>query len=147
MNHDYAHCADYDSKCPNGCFRGELVRDLRDNPRMIGIPVSWMHFKGTDECKLKRTKYMTDYISRGATMALAKNIIVHTKDGYDYCYCCIDPQDITELPATDVVEVVRCRKCKWWKNNDCKNDTHGYVPFDENDFCSQGKRKDGDWDG
>ncbi len=59
MNHDYAHCADYDSKCPNGCFRGELVRDLRDNPRMIGISVSWMHFDGTEECQ-KRTVATVD---------------------------------------------------------------------------------------
>lgn len=51
MNHDYAHCADYDASCPNGCFRGELVRDLKSNPMMVGIPVSWMHLKGTEECK------------------------------------------------------------------------------------------------
>lgn len=51
MNHDYAHCADYDASCPAGCFRGELVRDLQNNPTMIGIPVSWMHMKGTEECR------------------------------------------------------------------------------------------------
>lgn len=54
MNHDYAHCADYKPSCPAGCFRGELVRDLRCNPMMVGIPVSWMHFDGTGECQ-KRT--------------------------------------------------------------------------------------------
>lgn len=52
MNHDYAHCADYDdASCPVGCFRGELVRDLRVNPKMARIPVSWMHFEGTGECR------------------------------------------------------------------------------------------------
>ena len=45
-------------------------------------------------------------------------------------------------PTIDAVPVVRCRECKWWKSNDCKNDTHGYVPLDENDFCSPGERKD-----
>ncbi len=49
---------------------------------------------------------------------------------------------VNNAPTIDAVPVARCRECKWWKNNDCKNDTHGYVPFDENDFCSQGKRKD-----
>lgn len=28
MNHDYAHCLDYEDDCPKNCFRGELVRDL-----------------------------------------------------------------------------------------------------------------------
>lgn len=49
---------------------------------------------------------MADYISREAAIALAKDIIVPTKDGYDYRHRCIDPQDITELPAADVRPVV-----------------------------------------
>lgn len=54
------------------------------------------------------------------------------------------PQDNTckRLPAVDAVEMVRCRECKWWKSNDCTNDTHGYVPLDENDFCSRGQRRE-----
>lgn len=51
---------------------------------------------------------------------------------------------ITEQPTVDAVPVVRCKDCKWWKNNDCKNDMHGYIPLDENDFCSRGERKGGD---
>ena len=51
MNHDYAHCADYESRCPKDCFRGELVRDLRARGDLAWLPVSWVHFKGTDECK------------------------------------------------------------------------------------------------
>lgn len=53
MNHDYAHCADYEknkSRCPKSCFRGQLVKDLEKNP----IPyTSWVHFAGTDECPLR----------------------------------------------------------------------------------------------
>ena len=50
MNHDYAHCADYNTEtCPETCFRGQLVRDYRE--RELGVPVSWMSFKGTAECK------------------------------------------------------------------------------------------------
>ena len=52
--------------------------------------------------------------------------------------------DIENCPTVDAVPVVRCKDCKWWKNNDCKNDTHGYTPLDENDFCSRGERKGGD---
>lgn len=52
---------------------------------------------------------MTDYISREAAIALAKDIVVPIKDGCDYRHRCIDPQDITELPAADVVPVVHAR--------------------------------------
>lgn len=50
MNHDYAHCADYTDDCPKECFRGELVRDLKNMPHPF--PVSWMHLRETDECML-----------------------------------------------------------------------------------------------
>lgn len=49
MNHDYAHCADYDKDCPKECFRGQLARDLQGRPYFL--PVSWMHLKGTEECE------------------------------------------------------------------------------------------------
>lgn len=54
MNHDYAHCADYKKGiCPKECFRGELVRDLNSYPT-LRLYVSWMNFKGTDECMLDK---------------------------------------------------------------------------------------------
>jgi len=51
MNHDYSHCIDYNKDCPRNCFRGQLVRDLNSHPTIKNI--SFMSFKGTDECKLK----------------------------------------------------------------------------------------------
>lgn len=53
MNHDYAHCLDYSPGCPMDCFRGMLIRDLRDSNKinLIGVPIAWSHFDGTDECK------------------------------------------------------------------------------------------------
>lgn len=54
MNHDYAHCLDYNIDCPKECFRGQLVKDVHENhPHIL---VSWMSFKGTDEC-MKERKY------------------------------------------------------------------------------------------
>ena len=48
MNHDYSHCSDYKhGVCPLECFRGMLVRDLDSRTY-----VSWISFKGTDECLL-----------------------------------------------------------------------------------------------
>ena len=51
MNHDYAHCADFNDDCPEACFRAQLSRDLENVP--IWHPVTWMHFNGTEECKKK----------------------------------------------------------------------------------------------
>ena len=50
MNHDYSHCLDFNDSCPKKCFRAELVRDLRSRKDMVGVPISWTHYKGTDEC-------------------------------------------------------------------------------------------------
>jgi len=50
MNHDFAHCLDYDADiCPKKCFRGALVRDLDG----YLLPVTWTAFKGTEECRLR----------------------------------------------------------------------------------------------
>ena len=51
MNHDYAHCLDFKDDCPKDCFRAQLVRDLHRRNDLWAKPVSWMHLKGTDECK------------------------------------------------------------------------------------------------
>ena len=61
MNHDYAHCLDYNVDCPKECFRGQLVKDARENHP--GIVVSWMSFKGTDECP-KEDEHESSHISR-----------------------------------------------------------------------------------
>lgn len=47
---------------------------------------------------------MAEYIDRQAAIDLAKDIIVPTESGYDYRHRCIDPQDLAELPAADVVK-------------------------------------------
>lgn len=39
-------------------------------------------------------------------------------------------------------ELVRCRDCKYWRYDDCQNDSHGYCPTNENDYCSRGERKE-----
>ena len=53
MNHDYAHCSGFQSDCPKDCFRAELVRDLKLHITDIRLPVSWINFLGTAECKRK----------------------------------------------------------------------------------------------
>ena len=71
-------------------------------------------------------------------------------------------EDLTEFPAADVVEVVRCRECVHWGDESgklprsdgvlfarCKVHNYlldgrhtGWCPT-ENDFCSYGERKEG----
>ena len=54
---------------------------------------------------------------------------------------------IERAPAIDAVEVVRCRECKWWHEDDdvgyCDNPDglDNYAKPDE--FCSYGERKEG----
>lgn len=52
MNHDAAHCLDYEPrKCPKRCYRAELTEDLKHRPDLIGLTFSWMHLAGTKECE------------------------------------------------------------------------------------------------
>lgn len=52
MNHDATHCFDYTSDCPTECYRARLTQDLENRrEEFIAIPLSWSHFKGTEECK------------------------------------------------------------------------------------------------
>lgn len=54
-------------------------------------------------------------------------------------------KSIGKLPTVEVVSIVRCKDCKYWRDDDCKNDNHGYCPINEDDFCPWGeRRKDAD---
>lgn len=48
MNHDYAHCIDFQPDCPEGCFRAQLCRDLQKQP--LPRIATWSHLEGTSEC-------------------------------------------------------------------------------------------------
>lgn len=56
--------------------------------------------------------------------------------------------DITDVTSRDdVVQVIRCKDCKYWLPDDeyADCDLHGmYAPIgDANDFCSCAERKEG----
>lgn len=74
---------------------------------------------------------MAEYIDRKSAIALAKDIIVHIKSGYDYRHRCIDPQDLAELPAADVRPVVKAR---WIGYPECLKYTNAYS--DDHIVCS-----------
>ena len=50
MDHDYAHCGDYNRHCPNDCFRAKITSEAIAKR----LTISWMHFKGDEseaECR------------------------------------------------------------------------------------------------
>lgn len=57
---------------------------------------------------------------------------------------------IENAPAADVVEVVRCKDCKYYVANYCTRDIRGRTNMfymSDNDFCSYGAKKDGEENG
>ena len=59
----------------------------------------------------------------------------------------IEYQRIEQLPAADVVEVVRCKDCVRFRPDE-NDDVWGWCTVDgkmrQKDYCSYGLRKDGD---
>ena len=81
----------------------------------------------------------TDYISREK----AKEAV---------CECCLESDDCTfrcvqDIPAADVVEVVRCRDCRYFydgPDEKCCINHSGVVLTDENGYCHYGKKRTDD---
>ena len=73
----------------------------------------------------------------------------HSRNGEDIQTCgsvCADLIiSVYRLPAADVVEVVRCKDCKYWHSDAlcCSREIHYIVNAEVNDYCSYGERKDG----
>ena len=101
---------------------------------------------------------MKEYIEREVAIKAIENdcleLVYYTKEDAIQC--------VKAIPAADVVEVVRCRECKYWgdeagklQRSDgalfarCKVHNYlldgrhtGWCPTG-NDFCSYGERKEG----
>jgi len=84
---------------------------------------------------------MSDYISRQAAIKTIEGLH-DCYNGFSDCYdkaCIIGV--LEEVPAADVVEVVRCKDCVYYNG-----ETHGCVrnpcvePWYETDFCNYGGR-------
>lgn len=59
--------------------------------------------------------------------------------GYDDCICAVQ-DTIEDMPEADVVEVVRCKDCKYYIQGTC---THPYIRHftEDNNYCSYAERK------
>jgi len=89
---------------------------------------------------------MADYIDRQAAI----------DEGFGVCldgerFEVVQVETLMGLPSADVVKVVRCNDCKWYKTNYSWNGKEHKVcviePYEpirkDDDFCSRGERKDG----
>ena len=95
----------------------------------------------------------TDYIKREDVAKLVrtycKDLVNRNKDSVEVTEFNADIQrKLAEIPATEVVEVVRCEECKHcddmamsglWCNHPDNRNPLGCRP---GDFCNDGKRKD-----
>lgn len=85
---------------------------------------------------------MAEYIERDDVLALETFMV--DPDGFEHS--CVLSVDVRSVAAADVVEVVRCDKCKHFRRN-LENDTYcncigGLSDPEEHDFCSYGERVD-----
>ena len=82
---------------------------------------------------------MPEYISREAVLNEAEKVSLRDRNYRTY------GNVVRSIPAADVVEVVRCRDCIYWRgeNDLCKGIC---IDFDADGYCSEGKRKDGGQD-
>lgn len=100
-------------------------------------------------------KKMIEYIKKEDALNASKIIYIEylEEDNNNYIDADADfipvvfKKDIEMIPAADVVEVVRCKDCKY--NNHCMTQNFmedcGIIPLDRNTFfCADGKREKDD---
>ena len=86
---------------------------------------------------------MSEYIERSALLRTLSKEVGYNDDGDQEINSDTVFIAIESAPAADVAPVVRCRKCKYWQDNNggYPNDEcrwgHGETP-DEDDYCSFG---------
>ena len=83
MNHDYAHCLDYNEQiCPKTCFRARLTKDYLDSK--AEFPVTWSKLWNTPSCELTKPKPTHADQIRAKTDEQLAEWIVRITSGYGY---------------------------------------------------------------
>ena len=96
---------------------------------------------------------MAEYIERKAFIRYVEKQEVIIKDGTSVADVMriqgnVFRRCVETAPAADVIEVVRCKECRFYEANSCFNrqwdlESSTEVPMvSENDFCSYGERKE-----
>lgn len=95
---------------------------------------------------------MAEYIDREAVKEIMKKyrcLDCTNEKSLDCLLCQLHKPftEISKIPTADVVEVVRCKDCKFRGTDDCLNSYYSeyegaYVdPMDDDGFCSYGERR------
>lgn len=95
---------------------------------------------------------MAEYITKEAAIEAFENgeadVIEDYGDGADFGFGLKNIKStINTIPAADVVPVVRCKDCKYYKPNEyeCGCEFAGGLPYVKaDDYCSYGERKETD---
>lgn len=92
----------------------------------------------------ERSKSMSEYIKREDAeqairialrpLELLLPTVIHTENIAEYI--------MKDVPSADVVEVVRCKDCKWWNGDECTG--RDIFVVDDDEYCSYGERRDAD---
>lgn len=95
-------------------------------------------------CSEKERMTMADYIKREEAIEAS----IDGADDYDVGHYGLSREffiraAINDVDAADVVEVVRCRDCKYWNANlkQCFHKTAPGMWREETFFCANGERK------
>ena len=86
---------------------------------------------------------MSDYIRREDALKAVDDIVCDADDAERTC------DRIIDLPSADVVPVVRCKDCKYWREHKYAKETKRYIPFcgfsaiytQADDYCSKAERR------
>lgn len=77
---------------------------------------------------------MAKYINADEAIAILKDTNEYEKEHAE-----LISEFISEQPSADVVEVVRCKDCKKFRNNICRK---FMICTELTDYCSYGERKE-----
>lgn len=83
----------------------------------------------------RKESVMARYIDADA---LKPDYIVGSTSTNTECYRYVSLKQIMNVPTADVVEVVRCKDCKWKQGSECVRFAE-VRPFPD-DFCSRAER-------
>lgn len=66
----------------------------------------------------------------------------YASQGLDRYYCGYAKEFIDHATTVDAVEVVRCKDCRWRNTKGCPYKNFKAAERDDDDFCSDGERKE-----
>lgn len=124
----------------------QIVHDAIDNTQMaedVFVGIKEKLHKAVDE-------FNSDYIKReDAIKAMAQYLMdmalidnPESSDRIEEWEGSIAAPVMSTVKAADVVEVVRCKDCKWWKPFNDNMGQCGYDMRHKDQYCDRGKRAD-----